>query len=131
MEFATILFHAHSGLRYLVLLAGILSLVYSLVAMLRNQSWNRPARILLASFVGLMDLQVLIGIVLAFVYAFYPALWGHIVLMVLAAVVGHIAAARNKRQPATRRSHQVAVIGSGAALVLIIGGILAISRPVV
>lgn len=127
---ANILFHAHSGLRYLVLLAGVLSLGYSLMAMLRSRPWDRPGRILLVSFVGLLDLQVLIGLVLVFARVFYPALWGHLVMMVLAAVVAHIAAAINKRRPPETRSHLVAVLGSAGALILIIGGISAIGRSI-
>lgn len=129
--FATILFHAHSGLRYLALLAAVLSLGYSLVAMLRNQPWDRPGRILLMSFVGLLDLQVLLGLVLIFVWPFYPALWGHLVMMILAVVVAHLAAGINKRRPPEARSHLVAVLGSAGALILIIGGITAISRSIV
>lgn len=127
---SNILFHAHSGLRYLVLLAGILALGYSLVAMLRNRPWDRTGRVLLMSFVGLLDLQVLIGLVLVFVRVFYPALWGHLVMMVLAAVVAHVAAGLNKRRPPEGRSHRVAVLGSAGALILVIGGITAIGRAI-
>lgn len=125
-----ILFHAHSGLRYLVLLAGVLSLGYSLLAALRRQPWDRPGRIFLSSFVGLMDLQVVIGLILVFVRVFYPMLWGHLLMMVLAAVVGHVVLAMNKRRPAERQSHALAATGSGLALLLIIGGILAIGRSI-
>ena len=128
--FSNILFHAHSGLRYLVLLAGILSLAYSLVALLRGRPWDKPGRILLASFVGLLDLQVLIGIILVFVRMFYPMLWGHLVMMVLAAAVAHVASVINKKRRPEGRSHMVAVLGSAGALALIIGGITAIGRAV-
>lgn len=128
--FSNILFHAHSGLRYAVLLAGLLSLGYSLVAMLRNRPWDRPGRILLMSFVGLLDLQVLLGIILIFTGVFYPMLWGHLVMMVLAAVVAHIAAGLNKRRAPEARTHLVAVLGSAGALILIVGGITAIGRSI-
>ena len=128
---SNILFHAHSGLRYLVLLAGLLSLAFSLTAALRRKGWNRPGRVFLSIFVGVMDLQVLTGLVLVFVRVFYPALWGHLTLMVLAAVAGHVALAMNKRRPPERQSHWVAVAGSGVALILIIGGILSIGRSIV
>jgi hypothetical protein len=126
--FSTILFHAHSGLRYLVLLVGALSLLHSLVSMFRAEKWNRRGRILLASFVGLMDLQVLIGLGLILVRTFYPALWGHLSLMVLAAAAAHVALALNKRRPPERQSHGLAAAGSGLALLLIVGGILSIGR---
>lgn len=128
--FSNILFHAHSGLRYAVLLAGLLALAYSLIAALRGRDWDRPGRILLSIFVGVMDLQVLMGLILVFARVFYPALWGHLTMMVVAAVAGHVALALNKRRPPERQSHWVAVVGSGLALVLIVGGIMAIGRPI-
>ncbi|MFP4624816.1 MAG: hypothetical protein ACLFRX_11600 [Gemmatimonadota bacterium] len=131
MDASTILFHAHSGLRYLVLLAGVLSFGYSLARMLQGRPWDRTGRILLVSFVGILDLQVLLGLVLVFVWAFYPALWGHISMMVLAAVVAHVAAALNKRRPAERQSHRLAVLGVAGALILVVGGIAAIGRSIV
>ena len=85
--FSNILFHAQSGLRYLVLLVGVIALVYAAVAAARRQPWSSTTRGLLLAFTGLLDLQVLLGVVLVFVWRFYPALWGHIVMMVLAAAV--------------------------------------------
>lgn len=128
--FSNILFHAHSGLRYLVLLAGLLVLSYSLTSALRGQAWSRAGRVFLAIFVGVMDLQVLLGLILVFVRVFYPALWGHLSMMIAAAVVAHVALAINKRRPPERRSHWVAVIGAGLALVLVVGGIMSIGRPI-
>ncbi|MFW5947546.1 MAG: hypothetical protein ACOCUW_03550 [Gemmatimonadota bacterium] len=128
--FSNILFHAHSGLRYLVLLAGLLSLAFSLTSAIRGQDWDRPGRVFLSMFVGLMDLQVLLGLILVFVRVFYPALWGHLAMMVLAAVAGHVALAMNKRRPPERQSHRVAAVGAALALVLVIGGIMAIGRPI-
>lgn len=128
--FSNILFHAHSGLRYVVLLAGLLVLSYSLTSALRGQAWGRPGRVFLSGFVGVLDLQVLIGLILVFVRTFYPALWGHLAMMVLAAVVGHVALAMNKRRPPERQSHWLAAAGAGLALVLIVGGILSIGRPI-
>lgn len=131
--FSNILFHAHSGLRYLVLLAGLLVLVYSLTAVLRGRPWDRPGRVLLSVFVGVMDLQVLLGVVLLVVRldAFFPALLGHLTLMILAAVIGHVALARNKRRPPEHQSHRLAVAAAGLAIVLIVGGILSIGRAIV
>lgn len=128
--FSNILFHAHSGLRYLVLLVGVLSLGYSLLAMLRSRPWDRTGRILLVSFAGLMDLQILIGLFLIFVRVFYPALWGHLIMMIVAALVVHVASAANRRRPPEARSHRVAVLASAAALILVIGGIMSIGRSI-
>lgn len=129
-----ILFHAHSGLRYVVLLAGLLSLAFSLTAGVRGQGWDRPGRVFLSIFVGVMDLQVLLGVAMALILgaggSFYGALWGHLTMMIVAAVVGHVALALNKRRPPERQSHWLAVAGVGLALLLVVGGIMSINRPI-
>jgi hypothetical protein len=124
MEF---IFHAHSGLRYLVLLAGVLTLGYALYGWLTKRAWDRAARILGSSFAGLLDLQVLLGIVLVF-RIYYPALIGHIVMMALAAVVVHGASVANRRAPHPRFGLLAAA--TALALVMIVGGIMAIQRPI-
>ena len=128
--FTTVLYHTHSGLRYLVLLAGFLSLAYSLTSGIRSQGWDKPGRIFLSAFVGLLHLQVVLGLILVFLWAFYPALWGHLAMMLLAAVAAQTAASLNKRRSPERQSHWLAVSGVAVALVLIVGGILAIGRPI-
>ncbi len=128
--FSEILFHAHSGLRYLILLAGLLSLGYSLAVGFRGQEWGKPGRILLSGFVGLMDLQILMGVTLIFVRAFFPALWGHLTMMILAAVVAHVSLAMNKRRPPERRAY-FAILGSAVPLLLIAAGIMAIGRSII
>lgn len=131
MDFQTILFQAHSGLRYLVLLAGLVAFGYSLVAAVRARPWDRTGRILFAIFVGLVDLQVLLGLALVFVWPFYPMLWGHITMMILAAAAAHVANAVNRKRPVEQRSHMTAALGAAGALILIVGGIMAIGRAVV
>jgi hypothetical protein len=130
IDMSVFLFHAHSGLRYIVLLSGFAAFGYCLYAALRNVPWNRGAQVLLSIFVGVLDLQVLLGLILVFVWRFYPALWGHIVLMVLAAAVAHLTSIVNRRRPVERRSHLTAALGVAGALILVVGGITAIGRPV-
>ena len=130
MELTTILFEAHSGVRYLVLLAGVAAFLYTLVAAVRSRPWDRTGRILMAVFTGVLDLQLLLGLVLVFLWQFYGALIGHITMMLLAAAVAHIGSVVNKRRPVERRSHMTAALASAGALVLIIGGIAAIQRAI-
>ena len=130
-NFSQILFHAHSGLRYLVLLVGLIAFIYTIVAALRGRPWDSTGRGLLLAFTGLLDLQLLLGLVLVFVWEFYPALWGHITMMVLAVAVAHITSIVNRRRPPERRSHTAAAIGTAGSLILIIGGIMAIGRSLI
>jgi hypothetical protein len=128
--FASVLFHAHSGLRYLVLLAGLASFLYSIVAAVTARPWDRGGRVLLRAFVGVLDLQVLLGLILVFLWPFHAALWGHIVLMIVAAAAGHFTSILIRRRGPEARSHLTAALGAAGTLVLIIGGIAAIGRSV-
>jgi hypothetical protein len=123
-----LLFHAHSGLRYLVLLAGVGVVAWGFLAEAGSRPFGRGARVLNAAFTGLLDLQILIGVATLLARAYFPALIGHIVLMVLAAAVVHGAAVADRR--AARVRPRLRAIAALAALLLIAAGILAIGRPV-
>lgn len=123
------LFFAHSGLRYLVLLAGVVALVYLAWSVLGRKQGSKGGRVVMSTFVGLLDLQILLGIVLVAMGDFYPALIGHIMTMVIAAVVAHGSAAYAKR-PGVAKADAIRLAGVVVTLVLIVAGILAIGRAV-
>ena len=116
------LWMAHSGIRYLVLLAGAVALVMSLM---KGQDAN--ARKAMGAFVGAVDVQVLLGLLLIMQIPFYGALMGHIALMFAAVFAAHgfSVAAKKKDEGGMLR-----VIGIVVTLVLIAGGIMAIGRPI-
>jgi heme A synthase len=122
------LYHLHSGLRFLVLFAGALALGVLIWGMVAKRPYGRLPRLSATAFVGLLDLQVVVGLVLVFMGIWYPALMGHLMLMVLAAVAAHIfvVLARGSTEPG--RAHRLALIGVVLTLALIAAGILAI-RP--
>ncbi len=123
-----IVFYTHSGLRYLVLLAAIAAVVYLLVGTLRHGPFDKLAKILTGAFVGLLDLQVLVGIVLFLMTPTSSQVLGHVVMMLAAATVGHVANIMNKRRD--EPSWGVALVGVALSLLLILGGIMAIGRPI-
>lgn len=61
-----ILLQAHSGFRWLILLLVIILILKSLVGLFNSGNYTKLDNILSASFVGLMHLQLLIGLVLYF-----------------------------------------------------------------
>ncbi|WP_338864390.1 hypothetical protein [Myxococcus stipitatus] len=123
-----IFFNAHSGLRYLVLLAGVLAIAYFAFGLVTKRPFDKGGRILGASFAGLLHLQVLLGILVLVTRFYYPALIGHIVMMVAAAGVAQalISVNRRKAQP----GYGLPLAGVGLAVLFIIGGIMAIGRGV-
>ena len=121
------LYMAHSGLRYLVLLVAVVALL----ACIHGIATGRPLRALgglTAGFAGLLDLQILLGLGLVIGGIFYGALMGHLVMMALAAIVVHVASVRAKRAANERQATMTRLIGIALALVLIIGGIMSIGR---
>lgn len=126
----TLLFYAHSGLRYLVLLAGIAAVAYLAFALATGRSAERPGRILTSTFVGFLHLQVLLGLLLMVTGIFYGALMGHLVMMLLAAVVAQGAASMARRSTDPGRALRLRLAGVAVALFLIVGGVMAIGRSV-
>ena len=122
------IFHAHSGLRYLVLLAGAVALVVTALGVFGRKPYERPSRIPMAVFPGTMDLQLLLGIVMVGFGCFYPAVMGHLMMMVLAVAAAHALSIFARKQTDGKRAHTMALVGVVLALGLIVGGISAIGR---
>jgi len=125
-----VMFQAHSGIRYLVLLLGVLAAVWGLAALARGTSPGRAGRILGASFVGMLDLQIVLGLIVLFMRGFYPQLFGHVMTMLVAVAVGHVAVIASRQNTEPRRSALWLGAGTLATLTLVVLGILAIGRPV-
>src|SRR4051794_27783482 len=119
----TMIFHAHSGLRFLVLLAAVVALVVQALGFFGRKAYERPSRLSMAAFTGLLDLQILLGVVMVVLGCFYGALIGHLAMMVLAAAAAHGCSVFARRQADGRRAHAVALVGVVLALGLIAAGI--------
>ena len=125
---SSFLLNAHSGLRYLILLGGVLTLLYATYGAVSGRPYDKTIRILASSFVGTLYLQILLGLALLLSGLFQPSLIGHIFMMLFAAAAVQVPVSVMRRRPEETRSflpHAVSVL---VALALIAGGILAI-RP--
>lgn len=125
----TTLYHAHSGLRYLVILAAIAALVALAYALATNRA-VRAAQRLSTAFTGLLDVQILLGVALFFSGVFPDVVVGHLVCMVLAAAATHGSSIVGRRSSDERRELVIRLGGILLALVLIAVGIMAIGRGV-
>lgn len=125
-----ILYHAHSGLRYLVLLTGVVAVLVFAYGLATGK--RAPAgRGLMAAFTGLLDLQILLGIGLVIGGIYYGALIGHFVMMGVAAAAAHVTSVMARRTTDERRALTLRLAGVVLALLCIAGGIMAIGRSVV
>ena len=125
------LMNAHSGLRYLILLAGILTVLYAAYGVASGRAYDKTMRIFASSFAGTIHLQLLLGLALLFSGLFQPALMGHLFMMLFAAAAAQIPVSVMRRRPEERKSYLPHGIGALAALAMIVAGILAIGRPIV
>lgn len=132
-----IVFHAHSGLRWLVLAGVVLILIKSIVGLISNGSYGKFDKILGSATVGFMDLQLLLGLVLYFGYSGYTKnltfnmedaevrFWSveHLLLMLLAIVSAHVGKVISKRSDDPSVQFKFQAIFFGLSLVLMIVGI--------
>ncbi len=116
----------HSYLRYLVLLVGVVAVAWFAFGLATKRPVDKSVRILGSSFAGLLDTQILLGIIAVAMGRYYPALIGHIVMMVLATALAHVLLVKNRKSP--NPGYVLPLIGVGGALLLIAGGIFAIGR---
>lgn len=122
----TALMHAHSGLRYLVLLAGVVALVVFGLSLVQNRPFTKLHRILGASFAGLLHTQALLGLGIVASGLWYPQLIGHIVMMLGAAGGAQACMTINRKRP--QPGHKLPLIGVLIALICIVIGVMAIGR---
>ena len=123
----TALLHAHSGLRFLILLLGVVNLVVLGGSLATKKPFGKVHRILGASYAGSLHLQVLLGLSLVAMGDWFPALIGHLSMMVLAAASAQVAMTMNRKRPVP--GLQIPLAGVVISLLLIVGGVMAIGRP--
>ncbi len=114
-------FAAHSGLRFLILLAGVVALV---ICLTQKPPFSKAARISCAAYLGLMHLQVVMGLAMVAMGTWYPKLIGHLVLMLVAAIGAQVLVSRNRRSAVP--GYRLPLIAVGGSLLLILAGIMAI-----
>jgi hypothetical protein len=125
------LLNAHSGSRYLVLLLGLIVIGYAAYGMATKRPYDKTMRILATSFTGALDLTVLLGLAHLFTSTFYPALAGHITMMVLAVAVAHIVSMIMRKRPLEERTYAPHLVSVLIVLGLVSAGIMSIGRSIV
>lgn len=114
----------HSIVRWLVILVALAAIVKLTIGLLKKQDFDTMTGGLVSAFGGLMDTQLLLGL-LFFVWnglagaGFPRQRWEHLVIMLVAVVVAHLPAMWKKAETQVRlRNTLLAVIGSLLLVVL-------------
>jgi hypothetical protein len=137
----TTMLMAHSWLRWVVLVAALVAVVRSIGGWNGQRPWTRVDDRSGFLFVTFLDLQLLIGLLLYFLFSPLLAtireqagqamgndvmrywLLEHPFGMIVALVLAHIGRVRIRKAVDTRRKHRLAVIFFGLALVAIAASI--------
>lgn len=123
--------NAHSGIRYLILLGGILTVLYAVYGAASGRTYDKTMKVLASSFVGFLYLQSLLGLAFLFSGRFQPAVAQHIFMMVFATAAAHIPVSVMRRRPEEEKSYLPHAVGTVAALAIIVAGLRAIGSPIV
>ena len=124
------LFHLHSGLRYLVLLAGLAVIAYALWGVATKRTHDATVKKLAITFRARMDVTLFSGIVMVTVGYNFDANAGlHVVLMMLATVVSHIVPAVMRKRKQEQRTLLPYAVATAIVLGMVIVGTLSLGRP--
>lgn len=134
MNLTTILFHAHSGWRHLVILVLVIALVKLLIGLVAQQRWSRLDQILGVATPIVVTVQWLLGIVL---WGLAPTawflnrgsvnFWEHATTMTLALAASHMGWSRAKRAGTDAGKYRAAFIGFLVAGLLVAVGVARIT----
>ena len=119
-----ILLEIHSGVRWIIVILGLVAIVKFLVGWARKSTFTKMDRGLSAAFSGLMDLQITLGLLYFLITGFSgagfpPFRIEHMVTMLIAATVAH---APSMFKKAANR-YAVAFYATIGALILVVIGV--------
>ncbi len=121
-------YYAHSGLRYLVLLSALAAIVVLIRGRAGNRPYDRAARLTTGIFTGTLHLQFALGILLVVLGRWYPAVMGHLIMNTLGVATATVLVGWARREKDARRGYTYALTGVVVSLLLLVAGIAAIGR---
>jgi hypothetical protein len=118
--FTTILFEAHSGIRWLVVLAAVAAFVYLLVGLLQQRPYTKTTHRAMVIFSSLVGVQWALGVILLIVLGvFTREQWEHAATMTIALIAAHVYTRFKTRPDVTRYQVGLATILAVAVIVFI------------
>ena len=121
------LLYLHSGLRWLIVLAGLAVIVYALRGVATKRPHDATMKNLAITFRSLMDVTLFSGVVVVMTgFDFQGNVGVHVVLMLFATVVSHIVPAVMRKRRQEERSLLPYAVATAVALALVVVGSLAV-----
>jgi hypothetical protein len=135
------LLHLHDGLRWLILLIALVTLLKYFMGWFSQKSWKKSDNVLGIVFTSVVDLQLLAGLVLYFFASpitkaafqnfgaamknadlrFYAV--EHTLMMLIAVVLVHIGRSKSKKALNPRRKFGTALVFFGIAYIIMLAAI--------
>jgi hypothetical protein len=117
----------HSLLRWIVLLTAVAALLVALASWFGSAP-ERAARQTMLAYAIALDVQVLLGIVVYALGNYWQSplrqfRLEHPIMMLLALIVAHVAAARARRSPSPITAARTRAIGAAISLIVVLLGI--------
>jgi len=135
------LLHLHNALRWIILLIALITLLKYFIGWFSQKPWKKSDNILGAVFTGLIDVQLLTGLILyAFVSPITKAAFQdfgaamknadlrfytveHAFMMIIAIVLVHVGRAKSKKANGSKAKFATSLLFLGIAYVIILAAI--------
>jgi hypothetical protein len=115
----------HTRIPVLAALAGLAVIAYALWGTAKGRPHDKAMKNLAIAFRSLMDISAFLGLVLVFTnFGFNPDLGMHIILMLLATAVSHVAPSVMRRRRQQDRTLPPYAVATAISLALMVAGVL-------
>jgi hypothetical protein len=120
------LFAVHSWLRWLIVALAVVAIIRFLLVWMGKSEPGAMDRGLMSGFVGMLDLQMLLGIVLLIWLGTAGTGWPrerieHGTTMLIAVVLAHVFSAKSKNAPGQLRARNYLLLLLGVLLLIVVG----------
>jgi hypothetical protein len=114
----------HSILRWILILAALAAIAKLVLGLVKKQEYDKMAGGLVSAFGGLMDTQLLLGLLFFIINGMDVGFglrhrWEHLAVMFIAVIVAHLSSMWKKKDSATRQRNTLLAILAALALVVV------------
>jgi hypothetical protein len=109
----------HSINRWIIVVIALIAAIKFLIGWLGNRSFQPADRGLMSAYTGLLDLQVLLGIILLFTRGVANYQIEHAIKMVIAVILAHLSRLWRDKEDKTKFRNNFLVIVVGLLLIVL------------